>query len=138
MNITFKPDEYKLMEMQAAYVTIGVQDAIFLSHYQLAEVTSYMADDWKDFLNHPQVRDYITEELEMYKAYQIKNMLRKADTLEKSVGAAQWMNALNKTDLGSARDGGKIFVYMYIPPNVDEANAPNVETLTFDPFKLGE
>jgi len=138
MNITFKPNETLLMDLQDQFNIIGVEEGIFMTHHQLAAATNYDAEDWKQFMNHPQVRDYINEELMMYKDYQIRNMLRKADTLEKSVGAAQWMNALNKTDLGTSRDGGKAYVYMYIPPNINEQQAPNIETMTYDPFALGE
>lgn len=138
MNIQFKDSEQELKDLQDAYNIIGVQEAMFLSHHQLADMSHFDSDQWKKFINHPQVRDYITEEIVLYKDYQIRNMLKKADTLEKSVGAAQWMNALNKADLGASREDGKTFVYMYIPPNQAEENAPNIETMEFDPFALGQ
>ena len=84
---------------------------------------------WKRFLTHPQVAEWIAEEVETLRKVQMRKVIRNASDNERSVGAAQMMNALAKVSETTQAKEGNIFIYAYVPLNDREQNAPNTYTL---------
>lgn len=139
MNIKFKDNETKMKELQTVFnEKIGMKEGRFMDHYDLETITGISCEDWKQFLRHPLVDDYITEELEMFMKYQQKQIIKTVKDKETSVGVGQVLNALGKTDLGRHSGNGETYIYCYIPLNPEQMNAPNVEILDHDIFKLGD
>lgn len=137
MNLSFKESETLMHTLQEEFKAIGIREAMFLDHHDLADLTpDYSAEDWKVFLKHPLVADYLLEELTMFRDKQIKTILRNADSNERSVGVSQMINSLSKLDLTQTGSNNKIFVYTYIPLDEEEAQAENVQVAPSDIFKL--
>jgi hypothetical protein len=136
MDLNFKPNEYLMHELQDEFNTIGTREAMFLDHYDLSEITTHSAEEWKEFLKHPLVADFLQEELVMFKDKQIRAILRDAKDLEKSVGVAQVINSLSKLDLTQMGNNNKIFIYTYVPLDEQEQHAENVREAPSDVFSL--
>lgn len=134
MQIYFAEDEEDFKDCQEEFNRLEPEDALFMSHYELAAETGVPADIWKKFLMHHAVAEWINSEMEMFKKSQMKKLIKKATTESKSVGTAQMINAIGKTMDDTARKDGPVFVYCYIPLNADEQHAPNVRMLSADPF----
>jgi len=136
MNLNFKASEHLMRELQDAYNTVGIREAIFLDHHDLSQITSYTQEQWKKFHKHPLVADFIQEELVIYRDKQIKSILRDAKDSERSVGVAQMINSLSKLDLTQMSNNNKVFVYMYVPLDQEEEQAENIRQAPSDVFAL--
>lgn len=136
MNIQFKPNEYLMQELQQAFVNYGVREAMFLDHYELEELTNYSAEQWKEFLKHPLVADFLQEEMVMFRDKQIRSILRDVKDAERSVGVAQVINSLSKLDLTQMGNNNKLFIYTYVPLDEQEQQSENVRTAPSDVFSL--
>lgn len=130
MNIDF--NDSALQELQELFNSIDPEEAIFMNHYQLAKKTGKSPDAWKQFLTHPAVSIWISQELQLFKEYQLKQMIKNATDNEKSVGAAQMINSLTKTlNEGQVKTGPTI-IYTYVPLTEEQEQGTTVETMTLD------
>lgn len=127
MNIQFDDDE--LDSLQELFNTLDPEEAIFMNHYKLAECTGIGADRWKQFLLHPQVSTFLTQELQLFTEFQMKLMIRDATDDKRSVGAAQMMNALSKAMQENHPKDGPIIIYTHVPLTEAQAVGSPVETV---------
>ena len=124
MDIPFKENEKEFIDLQNLFNQIG-QEALFMSHYELAERTSESPILWKKFLTDVRVAAFIEEELEMLKKSKVALMLSTVDS-NKNTGQAQLLNTLLNQTKGSERKEGPVFIYTYVPLNKQEQGADNV------------
>lgn len=102
------------------------EEALYLSHYQLAEQTEIKdAMVWKAFLMDSQTTDYIATEMNLIRSTSINKMVSEAAD-SRSVGQSQLITALQKLDEKSTHKDGPVFIYSHVPLNDEQANAPNV------------
>jgi hypothetical protein len=101
------------------------EEALYLSHYQLAEITEINdAMLWKSFLMDNRTTDYIATEMNLIRNASINKMVSKAADSH-SVGQSQLITALQKLDEKSTQKEGPVFIYSHVPLNDEQANAPN-------------
>ena len=121
-----------LLELQSLFNVLDTEEAIFMNHYQLATVTGKPANDWKTFLTNPAVVTWMSQELQLYKEYQLKQMIKNATDNDKSVGAAQMINSLTKSLTEDAVKTGPIIIYTHVPLTEDQQLGTTVETIELD------
>ena len=126
MDIKFRSDEEMFTELQDLMNGIG-QNALYMSHYELAEQTGMSPISWKKFLLDPRVADFISEEMDLLKRAKVSTMLSTVDT-NKNTGQAQLLNTLLNQTKNTNRKEGPVFIYTHIPLNSQEEHAPNVAT----------
>ena len=126
MDIKFKADEEMFIELQDLMNGIG-QNALYMSHYELAEQTGMSPISWKKFLLDPRVAAFINEEMDLLKRAKVSTMLSTVDT-NKNTGQAQLLNTLLNQTKNTDRKEGPVFIYTHIPLNNQEEHAPNVAT----------
>jgi len=136
MDLNFKNNETLMIDLQSQYNNIGVREAMFLDHYDLEEISGYTAEDWKLFLKHPLVADFLQEELSMFRDKQIRSILRDAKDNDKSIGVAQMINSLSKLDLTQMGNNNKIFIYTYVPLDREEEHAEDIRQAPSDVFRV--
>ena len=127
IDINFKEDETVFKDLQELFNGIG-QEALFLSHYELAERTGESPIDWKNFLMDPRVAAFINEEMDMLKKAKVAVMLKSVDT-NKNTGQAQLLNTLLNQTKRSDKKEGPVFIYTQVPLNAQERGAENVVIL---------
>ena len=127
IDIKFKEDEQDLKDLQDLYNGIG-QEALFMSHYELAERTSESPILWKKFLTDVRVAAFIEEELEMLKKSKVALMLSTVDS-NKNTGQAQLLNTLLNQTKSVERKEGPVFIYTQVPLNDQERHANNVREM---------
>ena len=113
------------------------QDAITMSHYDLAvAVPNTTRNEWRDFLNEPDVTEFTKKEMRIISDTIQKQMITGiADGGDKSVGRAQIINTLEKLSDNTSTKFGPAFIYTYVPPDTEQVQAENVQILTRDIFK---
>lgn len=126
MDIKFRADEEMFTELQDLMNGIG-QNALYMSHYELAEQTGMSPISWKKFLLDPRVAAFISEEMDLLKRAKVSTMLSTVDT-NKNTGQAQLLNTLLNQTKNTNRKEGPVFIYTHIPLNSQEEHAPNVAT----------
>ena len=126
MDIKFRADEEMFTELQDLINGIG-QNALYMSHYELAEQTGMSPISWKKFLLDPRVAAFISEEMDLLKRAKVSTMLSTVDT-NKNTGQAQLLNTLLNQTKNTNRKEGPVFIYTHIPLNNQEEHAPNVAT----------
>ena len=126
MDIKFRSDEEMFTELQDLMNGIG-QNALYMSHYELAEQTGMSPISWKKFLLDPRVAAFISEEMDLLKRAKVSTMLSTVDT-NKNTGQAQLLNTLLNQTKNTNRKEGPVFIYTHIPLNRQEEHAPNVAT----------
>ena len=124
IDINFKEDETVFKDLQDLFNSIG-QEALFLSHYELAERTGESPIDWKNFLMDPRVSAFIAEEMSMLEKVKAAVMLNTVDT-NKNTGQAQLLNTLLNRSRGNEKKEGPVFIYTQVPLNDQEQHAKNV------------
>ena len=124
-----KQDKLDLWEI---FKTLG-QDALVMNHYELEEKTRLPNTTWKEFLNEPDIADWIRSEITLLRKSELNKMVKDVSS-SRSVGQAQLMTTLQKLDEKSSEKEGPIFVYCYVPLNQDQASATNVLQVEEDPF----
>lgn len=127
IDINFKEDETVFKDLQELFNGIG-QEALFLSHYELAERTGESPIDWKNFLMDPRVSAFVNEEMDMLKKAKVAVMLKSVDT-NKNTGQAQLLNTLLNQTKRSDKKEGPVFIYTQVPLNAQERGAENVRIL---------
>lgn len=130
MDIEFKENEELFKELEDLFNGIG-SEALFLTHYELAERTATSPIDWKNFLMDPRVNAFISEEMEMLKRSKVAIMLNQVDT-NKNTGQSQLLNTLlNQTKAQEVKEG-PVFIYTQVPLNAEEEHAENVVIINAD------
>jgi hypothetical protein len=124
MEIDFKENETQFKDLQDLFNTLG-QDALYLTHYELAERTGESPISWKKFLMDPRVAAFIAEEMAMLEKIKAAVMLSTVDT-NKNTGQAQLLNTLLNRTKGSNKKEGPVFIYTQVPLNKQEQGAANV------------
>lgn len=124
MEIDFKENETQFKDLQDLFNTLG-QDALYLTHYELAERTGESPISWKKFLMDPRVSAFIAEEMAMLEKIKAAVMLSTVDT-NKNTGQAQLLNTLLNRTKGSNKKEGPVFIYTQVPLNKQEQGAANV------------
>lgn len=124
MDIEFKETETQFRDLQDLFNTLG-QDALYLTHYELAERTGESPISWKKFLMDPRVSAFIAEEMAMLEKIKAAVMLSTVDT-NKNTGQAQLLNTLLNRTKGNDRKEGPVFIYTQVPLNKQEQGAANV------------
>ena len=126
MNIKFTNPE--MIELQEAFNEL-LPDSLTMNQYELAEATLLPAESWSAFLRDGQVSKAIDAELQLViKSNQAKLVSNAADN-DRSVGAAQMLNAMAKIDSGDKAESN-FFIYSYVPPTSNETQAPFVREET--------
>lgn len=133
LDLELHTDVEKHHKMLDVFNDIG-QDALYMSHYELSEVSAYSANDWREFLFLPEVSEYITRETELLRDVEIKKLLKDISSKKGQVGTAQILTALNKIKETKTNKEGPAFVYCYIPLTTKEQEADNIIMLDDDPF----
>ena len=90
MDIQFRTDEERFIELQDLYNGVGY-DALYMTHYELAEQTGTSPIDWKQFLMDPRVTAFVAEEIDMLKKSKVALMLKDVET-NKNTGQSQLLN----------------------------------------------
>ena len=122
MNFTWsRPD---LAGCQDEFMKLPAEERIFMSHYELAETTRYgTAQLWKEFLMDKRVADWMQSETQLFKEAQMRKLIKNVTNNDKSVGAAQMLNAIGKT-LEEEKQEQNFFVYSHVPLTENEKHAP--------------
>lgn len=114
------------------------EEALYLSHYQLAEITSVKdAFIWKEFLMDPKTVDYVSTEMNLIRTSAINKMVAEAPH-SRSVGQSQLINALQKLDERANNKEGPVFIYCYVPLNDAQKKAPNVRVCNAEGIEVNE
>lgn len=124
LDITFKEHEKLFTEMQELFNNIG-ENALYMTHYELADATEISPIDWKRFLTDPRVSILISQEFEMIKKSKVALMLRNVES-NKNTGQAQLLNTLLNQTKKEDKKEGPVFIYTQIPLNKEELQATNV------------
>lgn len=136
MNIDWKPEETKFIEMEKLFLELGKR-AISMNHYDFAEMTrgkGFTDKDWREFLSDPRVVEYINKEFEAIKSAELRKIVTDINS-SKSVGQAQIINSLAKMlESKDTANEGPVFIYSYVPLSEEQKHADNVEVLDHDPF----
>lgn len=114
-----------LYELQEAWNALDTEAAITYSHYDLAKETDYTAEQWKIFLSDGRVSKYLDTEVELFKQAQMRKLISRATTNDKSVGTAQMLNAIGKS-MEDDQVENNFFIYSYVPLTPNETHAPTV------------
>ena len=125
-------DNPELEELRILFNVLDSEEAIFMSHYQLAEKTGKPASLWKQFLLEPSVATWIAQEISLFKEFQLKQMIRNATDNDKSVGAAQMINSLTKTLQENTQKTGPIIIYTHVPLTEDQRLGSVIESIELD------
>lgn len=134
----FEFEDPELLLCQEAFSSLDPEGRLFMTHYELAKDTDIPSQLWKKFLMETRVSNWIDQELTLIKSTTLRKMIRNADSNDRSVGAAQMINALNKTFDSDVEKDGPMFVYTYVPLNDREQGAPNTAQLPYDVFERRE
>ena len=128
MDITFnKPSLNVCLE---AFEGIDAEERLFMNQYDLEKHTGISSELWKEFLSDKQVIDWFRKELQVFKSAQMRKLIKNADNNERSVGAAQMLNAITKVCEDDDAKEGDLIIYSYVPLNSREQQAPNIEINT--------
>lgn len=106
---------------------------LLADHYELAtKHPEYTSDDWRTLLQDPEISLYISQEFNMIRDAQIRNLQANASDANKSVGAAQMINAMQSVaEKAQGKKEGPIFIYTFVPPSDEQLKAPNVRVINY-------
>ena len=135
MVMEFNWNNPELAECQRLFMELPADERIYMSHYELTDRTGYgTAQLWKEFLMDKRVSDWLQSETQLLKETQMRKLIKNVNDNERSVGAAQMLNALSKVTAPEDKKEGELIVYSYVPLNAREEKAPNVIINTQDLF----
>ena len=134
MNFEF--EDADLLACQAEFNRLDPEERLYMTHYDLSR-SSGIEDSqlWKRFLMETRVSNWIDQEITLIKSTTLRKMIKNADSNERSYGAAQMLNALNKSFDTDTTKEGPMFVYTYVPLNEREQGAPNTQRADRDLFE---
>ena len=133
-NFSRSDDVQTLIRCNDAYMELNPSDALFMSHYELAAATGISSQEWKKYLTHPEVADWMASEIDLIKRVQLNKIIQRATHNDRSVGTAQMINALDKSLNKVSTTEGPAFIYTYVPLASNQTNLDNVTRLTEDIF----
>lgn len=120
-------------KMLEAFKYLG-KPALAMNHYELETAcVGFTASEWKEFLQLPETKDYIDQEMAIIRNTEINRLVQGASG-SRSVGQAQLISALTKIDDDTPEVNGPIFIYCHVPLNEQQQHAPNVKEV--DAFGL--
>lgn len=119
------PIHYK---MEEAFNEL-LPESLTLTQYELAARTDFTAADWSGFLHDGQVAKWIEQELALVTKANMSKLLTSAADNDRSVGAAQMLNAMSKMDTADKAETN-FFIYSFVPPTDAELQSVHV---TIDP-----
>ena len=134
MNFEFEDEG--LAACQEEFNRLNPEERLYMTHYDLSRETG--VDDsqlWKRFLMETRVSNWIDQEITLIKSTTLRKMIKNADSNERSYGAAQMLNALNKSFDTDTTKEGPLFIYTYVPLNEREQGAPNTQRADRDLFE---
>jgi hypothetical protein len=132
----FEFEDGAMLACQAVFNQLDPEKRLFMTHYELAKQTNI--DDsqiWKKFLTDGRVSQWLDQELNLYKNVTLRKMIQGATSNDRSIGAAQMINAITKTIDDTSQKEGATFIYSYVPPNPREVGIPNLRQETTDIFE---
>jgi hypothetical protein len=133
MDFNFEDED--LQKCQKVFNRINPEKCLFMNHYDLAKDTPIEDSAlWKKFLMDKRVSEWLSQELQVYQDAQYRKLIRDTSN-SKSYGAAQVLGAFNKTMENNNTKEGSVFVYMCVPLNDREKDAPNTTQLTENIFR---
>lgn len=135
----FEFNDQELTECQEEFNRMDPEERLYMTHYDLAKESGIRDSAmWKKFLMETRVSNWIDQEITLIKSTTLRRLIKNADSNDRSVGAAQMLNALNKSfDMDTEKEG-PTFVYSYVPLNAREQGAPNTQRLDADLFERRE
>lgn len=119
--------------MRDQYNALG-EEALYMSHFELAERLGHGLNDWIDFLSHPDVTEDRAIQLRILRKTEEAKLLRDLSTKKGAVGTAQLLSALAKLNETNPAKEGPCFIYTYIAPSQKELDNPNLRIEKDDPF----
>lgn len=134
MSIKFNDDEIELEAMQDALNEIG-QEALTMTHHELAAATEFGPLSWRSFLTDPRVQEFLNMEITLMQNTGIIKLSKDIDSNTRSTGQAQLLSTLISKKDQSNKKEGPVFIYSHVPLNEEEQYAPNTESLQSNPFK---
>lgn len=114
-----------LYRLQEAWNTLDPEKAITYSHYDLAKETDFTEEEWKEFLSDGKVAKFLETEVELFKQAQMRKLIARATTNDKSVGTAQMLNAIGKS-MEDDQVESNFFIFSHVPLTTNETHAPMV------------
>jgi len=128
MTFNFEGNKNKelLDQCNEAFNDMDASAVVYMNHYELAEASDITSEEWKQFLTHPEVSDWLMDEVELMKRSQYNKMIQNANNANRSVGAAQMINALDKSLNKEVANDGPTFIYTYVPIAANQVNAGNI------------
>ena len=122
MNVKFKTDKGYLL--QDAF-NMHLPDSLSMNQYELAELTEFSAEDWSEFLQDGAVQKAIEAENALIAKANMRKLISGAADNDRSVGAAQMINAMAKVDDGDKAEE-HFYIYSYVPLTENETHAEYV------------
>lgn len=122
MNLKFNKD--KMYLLQAAFNEL-LPDSLTMNQYQLAEQTEFSAEEWSEFLHDGAVAKAIESEVALIIRANKNQLITSAADNDRSVGAAQMLNAMGKID-GEDKTEEHFYIYSYVPLTPNEEKAEHV------------
>lgn len=122
MNLKFNKD--KMYILQEAFNDL-LPDSLTMNQYQLAEQTEFDADEWSEFLHDGAVSKAIESEVALIIRANKAKLITSAADNDRSVGAAQMLNAMGKID-GDDKSEEHFYIYSYVPLTPNEEKADHV------------
>lgn len=122
MNLKFNKD--KMYLLQASFNDL-LPDSLTMNQYQLAEQTEFSAEEWSEFLHDGSVAKAIEAEVALIIRANKNTLITSAADNDRSVGAAQMLNAMGKID-GEDKTEEHFYIYSYVPLTPNEEHAAHV------------
>ena len=122
MNLKFTKD--KMYTMQDTFNSL-LPDSLAMNQYELAELTEFAADEWSEFLHDGAVQKAIEAENALIAKANMRKLISGAADNDRSVGAAQMINAMAKVDDGDKAED-HFYIYSYVPLTPNEEHAQYV------------
>ena len=127
--------EFQLNEM-LQMVLGGGEETLLMSHHQLAaHFPDYTVDQWREFITNNRIVDILDGETKILQRTKFNQMVQSlGSTNRNSTGLAAQVSALQRILEAESTKDGAVFVYTYVPLNVEQAKAPNTAQEAHDIF----
>jgi hypothetical protein len=132
LNVKFADNETLFHAMQEAFNEQDVS-ALYMTHYDLANITDFTAMQWKEFLLDTRVAEAFQDELELITRIKIRSVIEHSDSMN-NTAQAQLVNTLLSKSKKRDNKEGPTFVYCYIPLNSQEEAIHKGPIFGDDPF----
>lgn len=134
--MNFEWEDESMLACQECFNEIPPEERLYMTHYELAKCTEITdVAQWKAFLSDTRVSDWFRQEMNIIKETQTRKLISDSTKNDKSVGAAQMINALTKISDGGSTKEGPVFIYCYTPIHKREEGLNNIVTQPYDVFQ---